>query len=385
MGISRKLSLFIILGVVVVSCGLVLSGRENDHSVRSDLTITPIALTAPKVVNPSDIVTLLERDSIRAIDEPKYEPVASADKNIRPDERIIGLIINGEARAYPIPVLSSHEIVNDVVGGEPVAITWCPLCYTALVFSRRMEGKDQLLTFGVSGKLLYNTLVMFDRQTDTLWSQLYGYALQGPLKGKSLKVFPSIHTEWAVWKTHYPHTLVLSKTLTCEQFGCGSYGNSARFNYEADPYVSYYNTPQEGVVDAQIPREAEIPKTKKRVLGVRHSGRKRAYPFEIFTSKRVINDSLAGQPILVWFEPESQTGGAFVRKINDRTLTFYLDADVPGYLIDNETGSRWHVITGEAVSGKLTGHKLQPIFSTTAFEFGWLSYFPDSDLYIHSP
>lgn len=332
MAFEKNLILFIIFGVVVVALvGFVVAFGENGQPVKDSGSTAPIAIAAPESINPSDIESLLEQDSIRAIDNPKYESAEAGDSTLEPNERVIGIFINGEARAYPIPILSSHEIVNDVVGGEPVAITWCPLCYTALVFSRRVEGQHHPLTFGVSGKLLYNTLVMFDRQTQTLWSQLYGFALQGTLAGTSLMVFPSTHTEWDVWKSQYPETLVLSKTLTCKQFGCGSYGDSVRFKYVVDPYVSYYNNPQEGVIDAQIPREANMPKAKKRVLGVRFSGKMRAYPFEIFTRQDVINDVIGGQPILVWFEPETQTAGAFLRQINDQTLTFLVDADKLGY------------------------------------------------------
>jgi hypothetical protein len=248
-----------------------------------------------------------------------------------------------------------------------------------------VEGQDQLLTFGVSGKLLANTLVMFDRQTDTLWSQLYGFALEGPLEGISLDIFPSIHTEWNVWKSQHPETLVLSKTITCEQFGCGSYGDSARFNYDVDPYVSYYNTPREGVINSQIPREGFTLSAKKRVLGVRLAGKTRAYPFDIFTSHSVFNDDIGGEPILIWFDPESQSGVAFIRQIDNQTLTFFTDSDEIGIVIDRETGSRWKALTGEAVSGVFQGKKLPGVFVTTAFEFGWFDYFPDSDLYTISP
>ena len=376
------ISIFLI-AIALVGYVMVSGVKEQVFTVAG--STAPIEIIPPPSINPSDIKSLLSRDSIRAIDDPSFETAELADKNLEPDERVIGVLINGEARAYPIPILSSHEIVNDIVGGEPVAITWCPLCYTALVFSRQVEGQDQPLTFGVSGKLLYNTLVMFDRQTDTLWSQLYGVALEGPLNGTSLDIFPSIHTEWKVWKSQYPETLVLSKTITCEQFGCGTYADSPRFNYEVDPYVSYYNTPREGVIDSQIPRDDFIPSAKKRVLGVRLAGKTRAYPFDIFTRQSVINDVIGGEPILIWFDPESQTGVAFIRQIDNQPLTFFADSDELGTLIDRETGSRWRALTGEAVSGVLQGKKLPGVFVTTAFEFGWFDYFPDSDMYTIPP
>jgi hypothetical protein len=107
----------------------------------------------------------------------------------------------------------------------------------------------------VSGKLLYNTLVMFDRETESLWSQLYGGALDGPLAGQGLAVYPSLHTEWAAWQAQHPDTLVLSKRLTCRQFGCGTYAANPRASYLVDPYAGYYNQPDEGVINSQIPRD----------------------------------------------------------------------------------------------------------------------------------
>ncbi|MFV1858067.1 MAG: DUF3179 domain-containing (seleno)protein, partial [Anaerolineales bacterium] len=188
----------------------------------------PLQFPPPPAVDTSDIVAVLPRDSIPAILEPRFISVEKANREVAADERTIGVVINGDARAYPIPILSAHEIVNDVIGGEPVAVTWCPLCYTALVFSRRIEGIDEPLTLGVSGKLLHNTLVMYDKSSGSLWSQLYAAAVDGPLAGKSLAYFPSTHTEWQVWRTEYPNSKVLSKYQVCES-------NSCR-DYSIDPY-----------------------------------------------------------------------------------------------------------------------------------------------------
>jgi hypothetical protein len=112
----------------------------TERTKRVEPTTAPIAMTPPDAIDPAHIVLLLVKDSIQSIDEPQYESVELADKHIAPDERVIGVLINGEARAYPIPIMSSHDIVYDVVGGEPVAITWCPLCYTALVSVEGLMG-----------------------------------------------------------------------------------------------------------------------------------------------------------------------------------------------------------------------------------------------------
>ena len=341
----------------------------------------PITLPPPPEIDPRIIIPLLDQDAIKSIDDPLYIPAGEAEEELDPDERVIGVVINGDARAYPIPILSNHEIVNDIVGGEPVAITWCPLCYTALVFSRNVDGQDEQLSFGVSGKLLYNTLVMYDRQSNTLWSQLYGAAVEGDLAGRTLSVFPSVNTEWAEWQSQYPDSMVLSKQLTCEQFDCGTYSTNPRGSYAVDPYASYYNTPYEGVIDYQIPRNEFVSGPKERVLGLRVGGQAKAYPFKVLAQKPVVNDEIQGFPIVVWFDAETETGLAFQRTVGNRKLTFMLDLDAPAFLVDEETGTRWQVASGLAVAGSLRGKVLAPVVVTTAFEFGWSAYFPDSETY----
>ena len=385
MALRYKMILLIFSPAVV----LVLIGYKLGTGIKVGQNNPPPTVTlkmpSPPSINPADIVSLLPPDSILAIDDPVFESAGMADESLEPDERVIGVLINGEARAYPIPILSSHEVVNDVVGGEQVAITWCPLCYTALVFSRHIREQNQILTFGVSGKLLYNTLVMFDRQTNSLWSQLYGVAVDGPLDGTSLTIFPSLHIEWKLWKSQHPETLVLSKRLTCQQFNCGTYADNPRGSYTVDPYASYYNTPLEGVIDHQIPREDITLTAKERVLGVRLAGEARAYPFSELASQTVINDVLGGLPILVWFDGVSQTGVAYSRQVDNKTLSFFADSEDTMILIDDKTGSQWNATTGIAIRGPHRGLKLKEIFVTPAFSFGWFDYFPNSDTYRITP
>lgn len=360
--------------IPIILIGAILGIGSRLHIPTNSPGDQPIRLPAPPPIDPASIDTVLERDRIPAIDDPQFEPASLADKSLQPDERVIGLVINGDARAYPIPILSSHEIVNDIVGGEPVAITWCPLCYSALVYSRKIETEMEPLSFGVSGKLLYNTLILYDRQTDSLWSQLYGAAVVGPLTGTTLSFFPSTHTEWKSWLAQYPDSLVLSKQLTCAQFECGSYA--------VDPYESYYSSTKEGLVDYQIPRESGNLELKKQVLGLLIAGRARAYGYDVLKTHPVINDQIDGIAVLIWFDFSTKTAVAFQRQVDDRALTFKTDPIHPGFLIDLETNSRWDATTGTAVEGPLRNTHLDGLFSVTTFEFGWFAYFPESDNYI---
>lgn len=341
----------------------------------------PQKLPPAPQINANAIKPLLPRDSIRSIDNPQFVSIEMAAPSMKENERVIGVIINGDARAYPIPILSVHEIVNDVVGGEPIAVTWCPLCYTALIFSRVIDRDSQILTFGVSGKLLYNTLVMYDRQTESLWSQLYGAAIEGSLSGETLGIFPSVHTDWQTWISQYPDSLVLSKELTCAQFDCGTYSSNPRGSYFVDPYASYYIMPDEGVIDSQIPREEVTMTSKKRVLGVLVGGHARAYPYGVLSQQPLINDTINGVQVLVWFDNDTQTGVAFVRRTDDLVLTFKPSDEFPDLILDNETGSLWQPLSGTAVAGPLKGQRLPNLVVTSAFEFGWYAYFPASETY----
>jgi hypothetical protein len=140
------------------------------------------------------------KDGIPSIDDPSFVPVAQAD--LPPQEPVMGLVIGGDARAYPLRILMWHEIVNDVVEGVPVAVTYCPLCNTGLVFDRRVDGRK--LEFGTTGKLRHSDLVMYDRGTESWWQQFLGEAIVGELTGTRLKVLPSQTLSWADFKRIHP-------------------------------------------------------------------------------------------------------------------------------------------------------------------------------------
>lgn len=367
---------------MMISGAIVLSVWTSDQRQVIDRD-EPVLVPPPPTLDRITIDNLLPRDAIPSIDEPKFAAVEDAESFMDLDEQVIGLLINGDARAYPLAILSSHEIVNDVVGGEPVAVTWCPLCYTALVFSREVESHFQPLDFGVSGKLLRNTLVMYDRQSSSLWSQLYGAAIDGELAGTRLAFFPSLLTSWQDWKAEQPETLVLSKPFTCEQFSCGTYSTNPRGSYDIDPYASYYNSAEEGVLNRQVPREEGRinGQAKKRVLGLRFGGIQRAYPFTLLKEQRLIHDAINDEPIIIWFEPDTESGVAYLRNLDGIVLTFEEDQEESGILVDQETRSRWSAATGIALSGPLEGRRLAALVVTPAFEFGWYGYFPNSQTY----
>jgi len=145
------------------------------------------------------------RDGIPSIDQPRF--VAAGQSGLRDSDRVLGVARNGIVRAYPVRILNWHEIVNDRLAGEPVAITYCPLCGTGMAFSARAA--DRELSFGVSGLLYNSDVLLYDRATGSLWSQIMSRAVTGPLRGTSLTAVPLTHTTWADWRARHPRTEVL--------------------------------------------------------------------------------------------------------------------------------------------------------------------------------
>ena len=200
----------------------------------------------------------LPRDAIPAIDDPVFVKGAGA-RFMRPDEYVIGITDGRTAKAYSAWHLNGHEIVNDRLGDRPIAVTWCPLCFTGIVYDRRVG--DRVLSFGVSGMLWRENLVMYDRDTDSWWSQATGKAIRGHFEGKALTMLAATMTTWQDWLTRHPDTLVLSK-ITVD----GLAGRS-------DAYADYHASRSLGVTGRLRRTNASGLDDKARVLGFRLDGR----------------------------------------------------------------------------------------------------------------
>jgi len=227
------------------------------------------------------------------------------------------------------------------------------------VYSREISG--ELYSFGVSGKLIRNVLVMYDRQTDSLWSQLLGEAVDGPLKGTKLEFVPAVHVSWQEWRERHPDTTALVK---------GYQGNR-------DSYASYFGSSQAGVIGEAVQDDRLY--TKEFVIGVEQNGQAVAYPFSALNSEPVINHAVGEMPVLVLFAADSGAGVVYDRRVDGQILTFTQDES--GRLIDHETGSTWDRWTGEATAGPLTGAQLARVKSTAAFWFGWKDWHPETLVY----
>ena len=227
------------------------------------------------------------------------------------------------------------------------------------MYSRIIDEKEY--TFGVSGKLIMNVLVMYDRQTDTLWSQLLGEAVEGRLQGTKLEFLPSLQTTWSDWKARYPNTLALRK---------GYYG--AR-----DAYDSYYASGRAGVIGESTQDNRLY--VKEFVVGIERNGSPVAFPFSVLNDEPVVNHEVGGEPVLVVFNVETGTGVVYEREVDGQRLSF-IQAEATT-IKDEETGTTWNGLTGEAMEGPLVGKMLTRIKSTSSFWFGWKDWYPDSEIY----
>ena len=232
------------------------------------------------------------------------------------------------------------------------------------MYGRVIDGEE--FTFGVSGKLIMNALVMYDHQTRTLWSQFLRKGVRGELTGTELEVVPVTQTTWEAWLELHPDTLALDK--------------GGRFR--SDRYRGYYRGPGAGVL-GESTSDARLG-LKDMVLGVEIGGSPKAYPFSILGSQPVVNDVIAGHSALVVFDPSTGTALVWDRTVDGRSLTFRLDGEPQGVLttlVDDETNSRWMAFTGLAVSGELQGTRLKRALSHLSFWFAWKDWNPNTELY----
>ena len=231
------------------------------------------------------------------------------------------------------------------------------------MYSREING--ELHTFGVSGKLIMNVLVMYDHQTRTLWSQFLHRGVEGELEGTELDVIPVTQTTWGAWKELHPDTRFLDI-------------------FKADPYDQYYTDYNRPGVIGERNNDDRLS-TKDLVVGVNFDGTPKAYPLKHLESRPVLNDSVAGRDALVYFDTPSGTALVYDRSVNGRPLNFSMDPDTSGVLttlVDDETGTRWMAFTGLAVEGELKGQRLERIPSHLSFWFAWTDWNPATELFM---
>jgi hypothetical protein len=266
------------------------------------------------------------------------------------------LEINGESKAYPLFILVWHEIINDKVGGTPVSVTYCPLCYTNQVFERIIDGQE--VEFGTSGKLYNSNLLMYDRLTESYWSQALGVAVKGELSGYNLNIIPFDVITWGDWKTLHSDTLVMTTDT----------GHIR--SYATDPYGSYYTEPR---IMFPVEHSDDRMNPKEIILGFNQDGIYKAYKQNDIESNIILNDFIGEIPIVL-VSLFSQNSRAFERTIDDQILDFvYVDNKIT----DTLTNSEWNY-DGLSISGKYEGKQLERIPIEPGFWFAWVAFHPET-------
>jgi hypothetical protein len=317
------------------------------------------------------------RDGIPPIDHPEAGSLASGDRFLSGPEPVIAVEVNGEARAYPEQILVWHEIVNDTLGGRPIAVTYCPLCNSAVVFDRRVGRRA--LTFGTTGKLRNSDLVMWDRQTQSWWQQFSGTALVGRYAGTQLQPLESQVLSWAQFKAAYPRGDVLLRPAGFDR----PYGTNPYVGYETD--TRNRPTLYRGRLDPRLP-------PLERVAAVFAGRDVVVVPFSIFARRPIVIGSIAGQPLVVLYargvasaldgetiarSRDVGTAGAFDPRVRGETLSF-VTASADRFR-DRQTGSIWDV-TGRAVSGPLAGARMRALRHDEQFWFALAAFLPHARL-----
>ncbi len=316
-------------------------------------------------------------DGIPPIDEPKFVEFDEADEWLGDQEPVISIVVDDEARAYPLQIMTWHEIVNDEFGDRAIAVTFCPLCNAAISFDREV-GDHGVMRFGVSGLLRHSDLIMWDDKTESWWQQMTGEAIVGELAGEQLTLLPSIMVSYAEFKETYPDAVVLSRDTGHER----TYGNN--------PYAGYDSIDSSPFLFDGEHDERNRP--MERVLTLEIGDEPRAYPFSLLEDHPVVHDEVSGEPVVVFWAPgatsaldetsiaESRdvgSAGAFSPILDGTELSF---VHVDGEIRDEQTDSTWNVL-GHAIDGELEGERLDEILNGTHFWFAWAAFKPDTTVW----
>ena len=315
-------------------------------------------------------------DGIPPIDQPRFQSVEDASAWLEPQSPVISVYFNDIARAYPLEILIWHEIVNDEFGDVPVAVTFCPLCNSAITFDRRVDGET--LRFGVSGFLINSDLVMWDDVTQSWWQQFTGEGIVGTHTDVLLDIIPSQVVGFGAFAGQFPDGEVLTRVTGFDR----QYGTSTYTGYDtnASPFLF-----------AGEPDTRNFPTS--RVLAGVISGQPMAYPFDLLAEERVINDMIGEKDVVAFWQPGAtsaldgqsindsrDTGMAalFNRDLDGTLLTFSIDGD--GVITDDQTGSTWNIF-GVATDGELAGSQLTQEIANPHFWFAWAAFQPETLIY----
>jgi hypothetical protein len=322
------------------------------------------------------------RDGIPAMTNP--EAVLPQEAHYLSDEDLVlGVVVNGEARAYPHNLGWKHEVINDRLGGQYISVTFCPLTSTGLVFDGTAPDSSQI-ELGVSGMLINSNLVMYDRRDEeTLYPQMIHAAISGPRKGDKLELLPATETPWGLWKKLHPQTTIAQASTGLDHYPSYIQALYPLETYRRYPYGDYRSNHAFIMFPPTTARPGNELLAKEMVLGLRHHSASKAYAFSRMPDGAVINDELEQLPVLVLFDRESSTAISYSRTVDGKVLQFsplMSDGDLPISMRDDETNTQWNML-GQAVSGPLKGKQLIQLPAYNAMYFAWSAYWPETALW----
>ena len=369
----RSLLCILIFSMAVSSVKAQLRNPRNTQYVwNTDTTLREVDL--------SEIILVLPRNSFPKLDYPDFIGKEKGLKAFINHEPVIAVAINNEAKAYPLSMLTMHEMSNDSLGGIPILPTYCPLCNSSVVYDRRLtyKGKEYLLDFEASGMLRNSDMVMADKQTESWWQQLTGESLVGVMAGSKLKFLAAPIVSWSDFMTLQPDGEVLSKDT------------GLRRRYGENPYVGYDTVDlppflYTGELDGRL-------QPKERVAAITVDGVDAAFPFSILAEEGVVNYLVNETDVAVFFKKgtNSALGHELISFAADIGSTAVYNAEIDGQKLtfsaagdaftDTETGSTWNIL-GEATNGPMTGKSLTKIVNGDHFWFAWGAFKPDTLVY----
>jgi hypothetical protein len=280
---------------------------------------------------------------------------------VDPDDKVLSVRFGREARAYPIRTMGYHHIVNDTVGGVPIAVTYCTLCHTGIVWSRVVDGRT--LRFRLAGINNGNALLR-DEQTSSIWQQSTGEAIFGPLKGRQLEMVPSDELTFALWKKEQPQGVVLKADAAYEK----EY-DPKDWEQHVAKRRTVVDTTKSGIGPHQL------------MIGVTVAGQSKAYPIEAVLAAKIIQDRIEGSPVVVVVGPDGASIRAFeVGAEADGTRLTFAGGEGDVAMRDAQTGSAWN-FQGCAVEGKLAGRCLKAIDAHKDYWFDWMNHHPGSEVF----
>ncbi len=293
----------------------------------------------------------VHRDGIPSLDNPDRIPAADAEY-LRDDDLVFGVAINGDVRAYPLRIMGWHEMFNEVIGGVPVALAYCTLCGSGILFETALEDRDEPLILSTSGFLYRSNKLMYDRQTESLWNQFTGKPVSGPLRGSGieLKQRPVVITPWGAWRARNPSTTVLSVNTGYRR----DYGSGV-------VYQAYFASD-----DLMFPARVDQSRLRQKdyVYAIRQFGVAKAWALDLFTDRQVVNDRIGETPIVLIGDATGRTVRAYERGRHTFSMTEGGDLSA--------AGETWTV--SEAALTSASGETLPRVAGHIAYWFAWNNY-----------